>query len=95
MVGMGVREQHGIDMLDTRGKQLLAQVGRCVDQHGRAAAPAEPFHQQRAAPPPVLRVLRIAIAPDVADAGHAPGGAAAQNGEPHAHAASAARGVLA
>src|SRR5262249_10861102 len=95
VVGVCMGVEDGIDMLDAGGEQLLAQVGGGVDQPGRSPILAEPFDQQRASPPPVLWVGGIAVAPDIADARHAPGRAAAQDRKAHAHAARAVRGVLA
>ena len=95
VVGVRVREEYAVDVLDARGQQLLAQVGGCVDQHGRAPLLAEPLDQQRATPSAVLGIGRIAVAPDIADARHTARGAAAQDREAHAHAASAVLGVLA
>src|SRR5215470_6505775 len=67
-------------MPDARREQLLAQVGRSVDQHlGRAAA-----YKDRAAPPAVSRIAGIACAPIAhavrpAQARHSGGGAATQD----------------
>src|SRR6185437_11578160 len=76
---MAVREEHGIDAGDAGIEHLLAQVGRCVDEHGGARL----LDQDRDAPPAVLRVLGIAIAPIAADARHTPRRSAAEHRHPH------------
>ena len=72
---------------DAGVEQLLAQIGRGIDQH---AAPR--FDQQRAAAAPVARVGRIAASPIRADRRHPRGGAAAEHG--HFHAGQARRAGL-
>ena len=86
MVGMVMGEKHAVEPADAHVQQLLAEVRRAVDEHIGRALFAFPLHQHRAAPPPVLRVCRIARAPDVADTGHAAGRAAAEDGELERHA---------
>src|SRR5215468_540611 len=95
VVGVRMGVEHSVDMLDAGGEQLLAQVWRRVDQHGRSAALAKPFNQQGAAPTPIFWVGRIAVAPDIAHARYPAGRATAQDREAHAHAVMADRGVLA
>ena len=86
MIGMVMGVEHAVEPTDSDVEQLLAKVRRGVDQHiGRALA-AFLLHQHRAAPPAVLRVCRIARAPDIADTGHAAGRAAAEDGELERHA---------
>src|SRR6476620_6232493 len=81
---MGV--EHAVEPTYSNVEQLLAKVRRGVHQHiGRALA-AFFLHQHRTAPPAVLRVCRIACAPDIADPGHAAGRAAAEDGELERHA---------
>ena len=94
VVGVVVRVEHPVQGLDTRIEQLLAKVCGRVDKHRRAAAFAEALDQQRAAPAPVLRVGRIASAPDRSDARHSAGRTCAKQREPGAHVEMAARGVL-
>src|SRR5262252_5427209 len=95
VVGVRMGIEHSVDMLDAGSEQLLAQVWRRVDQHGRSATFAKPFNQEGTAPPPIFWVGRIAVAPDIAHARHAAGRATAQDREAHAHAVMADRGVLA
>ena len=97
MVGVIVGIEHAVKPADTDVEQLLAEVGRRVDEHRRRPLPAFALDQHRTAPPPVLRVCGIACAPDIADAWHAAGRAAAKDGELEGHAAgtdAAARGTL-
>ena len=82
VIGMVVGVEHAIDPTDAGVEQLLAEVGRGVDQDRGVAARAVAFDQQRAAPAPILRVGGIARAPMIADPRHAAGRAAAENGEP-------------
>ena len=71
MVGVGVRVEHAVNVLDASRQQLLARVGRGIDENGGAAPFAEALDEERATPPPVPGVGGIAVAPDVADTGHA------------------------
>ncbi len=88
VVGMGMGEQHGVERGDAGIEQLLAQIGRGVDEEPRPAL----LHHHRAAPPAVARVPQIAGAPLAADARHAPGRAAAQHR--YAHETAAGRRAL-
>ena len=86
LVGMVVGDEDAVQMRGPRIDQLLAHVRRGVDQHRGFAMGRMPPHQDRAAPPPVLRLGRIAGAPIAgavrpADARHAARGAGAQNGD--------------
>src|SRR2546428_12909120 len=76
MIGMRVGQYHRVEPRRAGVEHLLAQIGRGVDQERLAAA----FHQERAAPPGVARIGRVAAAPVRADRRHAPGGAAAEQG---------------
>src|SRR5262249_42508502 len=67
MIGMGMGQDDRVETVDLGGKQLLAQIGRGVDQHGLAAA----LDQQRGAAPAVARVRRVAGAPIGTDRRHA------------------------
>ena len=86
VVGMVVGVEHAVEPADAGIEQLLAEIRRAVDQHIGRALGAFPLHENRAAPPPVLRICRIARAPDIADTGHAAGRAAAEDGELERHA---------
>ncbi len=85
VVSVVVSEQHGIQRIGTHAQKLLAQIRRCIDQHTRNAARSAPLNQHRAAAATVLRVGRIALPPHGADARHAAGRPAAENGETVAH----------
>src|SRR5690606_28192650 len=82
MVGMLMGKEHGVDPIDIGVEQLLAHIRSGVDQDSRwlfnAFRPT--FNQQRTAPAAISRFLRIAGAPVIADARHATGRAAAENG---------------
>ena len=82
VVGMGVGVEDGLDTVDIGGEKLLAQVAAGVDQHSRGlvAAGAKPFQQKGTSEAPVARFGRVAGPPDIADAGHAAGRAAAEYG---------------
>ena len=74
---------------DARAKQwALTRLG--VPACGRATV--LPLHQERAAPAPVPRLLRVAGAPAGADPRHAAGRAAAEDGDDQAHADSRCAG---
>ena len=45
MVGMLMRDQHAVEPVDFGIEQLLAKIGRAVDQNARAAPCANSFHQ--------------------------------------------------
>ena len=45
LVGMVVRDEHGIERGDARVDELLAHVGRGVDKHGRRAAGRLALHE--------------------------------------------------
>ena len=75
---MGI--QHRVEPIDVGVEQLLAQVGRGVDQDPASCRRAvAALDQQRAAAAAVLRVVRIAGAPAERRPRHAAGGAAAEN----------------
>src|SRR6185437_7330415 len=82
VVGVFVRVKHRLDAVDPGVEQLLAQVAPGVDDDtgGLRAAGGAPFEEQRTAAPAVAGVGRIATAPDIADARHAPGRSAAEDG---------------
>src|SRR5271166_4145894 len=81
MVGMGMGHQDAVEPLDAGLDQLLAQIGRRVDEDsGRAVGP-ETFDKDRAAAAAVLGVCRIACAPTLPDPRHAAGRAAAEDSQ--------------
>ncbi|MPL94872.1 hypothetical protein SDC9_41031 [bioreactor metagenome] len=84
VIGMAVGVDHGVKLAHARAQQLRAHVGRGVDQHPGDARGRHPLDQHRAARAAVLRIVGVALAPDPADARHAAGGAAAEDGETHA-----------
>jgi hypothetical protein len=63
MICMVVRNDHPIDFDRSGCKQLLAKVRTAVNQQRLATA----FDQDRGARSPVSRLIRIAVAPIVAD----------------------------
>ena len=63
VVGVVVRVDDGVDCAHLRGQQLLAQIGRRVDENCRRPVWTLPLHEAGAAPSPVLGVGRIARAP--------------------------------
>lgn len=63
LVGMVMRDEHGIEMRDACVDQLLAHVGRRVDKHRCDAGVGFPLDKNGAAPSSVLKVRRIAGAP--------------------------------
>src|SRR5262249_14786640 len=87
MIGMVVSVDHAVEPARARIKQLLANVRRAVHEHGRGTVGVVALHEKRAASPPVLRIVGIARAPDIADPRHAAGCAAAKNGDFQRHAA--------
>ena len=87
VIGMVMRPHDRIDMDDVGAQQLRPHVGRRIDQDARGRA----FDQDGHASPPVLRLVRIAGAPVIADARHPGGCPAAQHGELQAHATLAKR----
>src|SRR5262249_31780963 len=80
MIGMRMGQQYGVDPAHARVDQLLAQIGRRVDQTHRAGA----LDQYRRAAPAVAWVSGIAAPPTRSDRRHAPGGAAAEDRVFHA-----------
>ncbi len=86
VVGVIVGVEHAVEPIDIDVEQLLAEVGRSVDQHIGGPLAALPLHQHRAAAAAVLGVRRIARAPMIADTWHAARRAAAENGELQCHA---------
>src|SRR5262245_42233728 len=85
VIGVVVREQHAVEPANPDVEQLLTEIWRGVDERGRGSLPSLLLHQHRAAPAPVLWISRIARAPDISDAWHAAGRAAAEDGELEGH----------
>ncbi len=81
VVGVRMAQKDAVEALDLGADQLLAQIGRGVDQHRCRAIGAEALEEHRAAAAAVLRVRRIAGPPPLRDPRHAAGRAAAQNGQ--------------
>src|ERR1051326_3757785 len=86
LVGVIVRNENAVEMRAPRIQQLLAQIRRSVDKHGRCPIVAALAQQNGASPPPVLRIVRIAGAPisgivRTAQARNAGRGAASENGD--------------
>lgn len=82
MVGMRMRINGRVKALDRRQQHLLAEIRPGVDDDSRAAAVGrDPLDQCSGAHAPVLRIVRIAIAPVAGDARRARRRAAAENGE--------------
>src|SRR4051812_19197763 len=73
-VGVLVGEQHRVEPVHLGIEQLLAQVGRGIDQDPGDACAVAPFYQQRGASAPVPGIARIADAPAQCRARNAAGG---------------------
>ncbi len=83
LVGVLMGQQDGVQPVDPGGQQLVAHVGRGIDQdHGRLERSRRPGADQDRAPrPAVPRLGRIPDAPVVADARNAAGRSAPQNAD--------------
>src|SRR5882757_3522262 len=94
LVGMVVRPDHGVDPLDTCVNQLLAQVGRGVDQDGFALV----LDEDGTAAAAVAAVLRVGGTPFGSALAARPGDArrdtAAQDGYAHSWRSASARFAL-
>src|SRR6185369_13965390 len=82
---MLVAPDHGVDGFGLGGQELGTHVGRGIDQNGLAAV----LDQDRAACAPVAHIGGVGGPPLsravlAAQPRHTPGGAAAQDGHPHA-----------
>src|SRR5258706_14039059 len=71
VVGMIVGVDHAIDALDPSAQKLLAQVGGSIHQDDGAPLRTDLLHQNGTSTPPVFRIIGIAGAPVVANAGDA------------------------
>src|SRR5215831_947201 len=70
VVGMFVRDQNAIEPVDIGVEELLAEIGRGIDQDPRASAfLVAALDQQRAAAPPVFRIFWITSTPAGSRAG--------------------------
>ena len=67
MVGMIVRPEHRVDPVDRIGEQLLAQVGRGIDQQPVAGLALDQDRHTGAA---IFGLGRVAFAPIIADPRH-------------------------
>src|SRR5215210_6287090 len=85
MVGMIVGVEHAVEHAYLGVEELLAKIGRSIHEQRCRAVPALPFDENRAAPPLVFRISRIARPPMIADPGHAARRAAAEDGELEGH----------
>lgn len=82
VVGVGMGEQHGVDIPHVGLDQLLAQIRSRIDERGRHAFRANAFDERGGAAAAVARIGRVTRAPPLRDAGHARRRAAAENGQP-------------
>ena len=81
VVGVLVRVEHTVEPIHFGIEQLLAQIGRCVDENACDAFGSPALDQERGPPPAIFRIVRIAVAPAQSGSRHAAGRAAAENGE--------------
>src|SRR5690606_25306862 len=82
MIGMGVGIGDGVKLGHAGIKQLRHQIAARVDQQPRGAFLASTLDQQRAAAPPVARIIRVALAPAIAQPRHPARGTAAKGRGP-------------
>ena len=80
VVGVGVREEDGVDARKLETERLRAQVRRRVDQHGGAVVEGE---RQRRAPTLVARIVRAAGRAAAGDHGHAGRRSGSEEGDAH------------
>src|ERR1700722_20367523 len=94
LIGMLMGQKYRIDVIDIGVDQLLAQIGRGVDQDpGEAVIPAA-LDQQRAAAAAVFRVVGIAGAPAERRTRNAGRGSGTENGQGQRHADASANGTF-
>ena len=79
MIGVRMGQQHGVEPGGAGKEQLLAQIGRGIDQERGTAA----FDEERAAAPRVARLGGVARPPIRADRRDAPGRTATKEGRFH------------
>src|SRR5579871_2420107 len=91
---MLVGEENRVEVIDLGIDQLLAQVGRGIDQNPRRTAVGCLFDQERAAAPAVFRVVWIAGAPAERRPRHAGRRSAAEDRQFERHAAPTPDGTL-
>src|ERR1700722_2389935 len=94
LVGMLMGQEHRVDVIDLGVDQLLAQVGRGVDHDPRHALIGGPLGEQRAAAAAIFRVGGIARPPPERRTGNTGRGPAAEDRQPHRHAAAFGAGTL-
>ena len=94
LVGMLMGQEHRIDMIDIGVDQLLAQIGRGVDDDPRRPLLRRPLGEQGAAAAAVFRIAGIAGAPAERGTRHAGRGSAAEDCQAQRHAADSAEGTL-
>src|SRR5512135_1113085 len=85
MVGMFVGVKNAIEPIDISPQKLLAQIGRGVDQNAGDAVARAPFDQERRAPPSILKIVRIAMAPAQSRPRHTTRRTTAKNRKFHRH----------
>src|SRR5262249_6711260 len=79
MVGVAVRQDDGIDRAKVRRQELLAQIGRCIDQDARAFV----LDDDRHAGTLIFRIARGADRAFAADQRYAARAAAAKHRDLH------------
>jgi len=73
VVGVLVGIEHGVEPIDVSVEQLLAQIGRRIDQDAGDAGAGAALDQKRGAAPTVLGIVRIAVTPAKRRTRHAAG----------------------
>src|SRR5258708_7480197 len=73
LVGMLMRQEYRVNVIDLGVDQLLAQVGRSIDQDSRNSAIPCALREQRSAPAAVFRVFGIPRTPAARRTRHATG----------------------
>src|SRR6266403_1718561 len=87
LVGMLMRQKYRVNVIDLGVDQLLAQIGRGINQDSRNSAIPRALDEQRAAPAAVFRIVGIACTPAKRGTRNAGGGPAAENCKRQRHAA--------
>src|SRR6185437_17145445 len=94
LIGVFMGQKHRVEVVHMGVNQLLAQIGRGVDQDPRCSAIGSPLDEQRAAAAAVFGVVGIACAPAEGGTRHAGGGSAAENRQTQRHVIASAGGTL-
>src|ERR1700737_969362 len=94
LIGMFMGQKHGVEVVDVSGDQLLAQIGRSIDQDSRHSVVPGPFGEQRAAAAAVFRIPGIARPPAERGTRNAGGGSATENRQRQRHAVAFGGGTL-